>query len=80
MKPTETRTCETCRHAGEVPLTAATLGAPRPLECKRYPPTAFLVNAGGGGAGLVTASPQVPPGGTCGEWAAPSPSTEHHPV
>lgn len=72
MKPqpsTAVRICENCAHAQVAPLDPNNFGAPRPLVCRRYPPTLSTLHLGGGQVATSTGSPTVPPGGTCGEWS-----------
>lgn len=69
MNPsTAIRICENCRHMQSGQIDPSNIGAPRPLLCKRYPPTLSLLSVNGN---VVQANghPTVPPGGTCGEWA-----------
>lgn len=59
--------CESCAYVTEAPIDPQNIGAPRALQCRRFPPTSHPVNVGGQIA-MAVAHPQVPPGGYCGEY------------
>lgn len=67
MKNPPPPACENCAHHAQGEIDSNNIGAPRPLICRRFPPTSHPVNVGGSIAAM-TMHPQVPPGGLCGEW------------
>lgn len=67
MKTANPPACENCAHVQPGDVDPSNIGAPRPLLCRRYPPTSHPVNVGGQLA-FAAAHPQVPPQGLCGEW------------
>lgn len=62
------QSCSTCLHSATAPVTAENFAAPRPLMCKRYPPS--LSNfAVGMQIATATGYPAVDPNDKCGEYA-----------
>jgi len=37
------RKCETCRYGAQAPIDPNTIGQPRPVICRRFPPAAQLI-------------------------------------
>lgn len=60
-------TCLYCRFCNEVTAAGPIVGQPHPSECRRFPPAAFPVQAGGG-MGAAAFYPPVATNNWCGEF------------
>lgn len=71
-------TCSECSYANQAPLDPSNIGQERPIICRRYPPVAYPVPAGGGRIMTICVSPTVGPNETCGEFSSGFVGSRYH--
>lgn len=61
--------CDACAYGEQAPIDPANIGAPRGVQCRRYPPTPLVVPARGGVA-IEGIWPVLVADAYCGEFKA----------